>query len=52
MKKVIGKLLCKIGIHKFICSLEDCIEEFGFIPNDGRMPKDAECERCSIKFGK
>ena len=52
MKKVIGKLLCKIGIHKFICSLEDCIEEFEYVPNDGRMPKDAEYERCSIKFGK
>ncbi len=52
MKKVIGKLLCKIGIHKFICSLEDCIEEFEYVPNDGRMPKEAECKRCYIKFGK
>jgi len=52
MKKIIGKILCKIGSHSFVCSINDSIEEFGNIPKDGRMPKNAKCERCSIKFGR
>ena len=48
--RLFGKLLCLIGWHKWTCSLQDCIDEFGFIPNDGRMPKVAKCERCEKNY--
>jgi len=47
---VIGRLLCKIGIHKYVCKMQDCIDEFGYIPNDGRMPKVAKCSRCGTNY--
>lgn len=50
MKKI-TYLLCKIGFHRFTCKLDDCIEEFGFIPLDGRMPKSSKCSRCGINYG-
>lgn len=31
----LGKLLCKVGWHKFTCKMQDCIDEFGYVPNDG-----------------
>ena len=52
MKKIIGKFLCKIGWHDFTCKMQDCIDEFGYVPVDGRMPKNAKCSRCSITYGK
>lgn len=50
--KTIGKILCFFGIHKYKCSMQDCIDEFGFIPNDGRMPKNSKCERCGELYSK
>ena len=44
------RLMCKIGWHKFTCKMQDCIDEFGFIPNDGRMPKSSKCERCGVNY--
>ena len=52
MKKFIGKIACFIGIHRYKCMIQDCIDEFGYIPNDGRMPKNSKCERCDISYGK
>jgi len=26
------------------------MDEFGFIPMDGRMPKNAKCSRCNTSF--
>lgn len=52
MRTLFGKTLCFIGVHRYVCMLKDFIDEFGFIPNDDRMPKVAECERCGVKFGK
>jgi hypothetical protein len=52
MKKLIGKIACFIGIHRYKCMIQDCIEEFGYIPNDGRMPKNSKCERCDVSYGK
>ena len=43
-------LLCKIGWHKWSCSIQDCIDEFGYIPNDGRLPKTAKCDRCGVNY--
>lgn len=47
---VIGRLLCKIGCHQYVCKMQDCIDEFEFIPNDGRMPKVAKCSRCGSTY--
>jgi hypothetical protein len=46
----LGKLLCKVGWHKFTCKMQDCIDEFGYVPNDGRMPKVAKCSRCGVNY--
>ena len=50
MRSFIGRLLCKIGWHEFTCKMQDCIDEFGFIPNDGRMPKVSKCSRCGKNY--
>ena len=47
---VFGKLLCRVGWHNFTCKMQDCIDEFGYIPNDGRMPKVAKCIRCGKNY--
>jgi len=47
---VFGKLLCKVGWHNFTCKMQDCIDEFGYVPNDGRMPKVAKCSRCGVNY--
>ena len=47
---VLGKLLCKIGWHEFTCTLQECIDEFGCLPLDGRMSKKAKCERCGKNY--
>ena len=49
-RSFISKLLCLIGWHQFTCKMQDCIDEFGFIPNDGRMPKVAKCSRCGKNY--
>ena len=47
---VFGKLLCKVGWHKFTCKMQDCIDEFGYVPGDGRMPKVSKCSRCGKNY--
>lgn len=49
-RSFISRLLCLIGWHQFTCKMQDCIDEFGFIPNDGRMPKVAKCSRCGKNY--
>lgn len=46
----IGRLLCLIGWHRFTCRVQDCIDEFGYVPSDGRMPKVAKCSRCGKNY--
>ena len=43
---VFGKLLCRLGWHKWSYILQDAIDEFGYLPMDGRMPKTATCDKC------
>lgn len=52
MKKInsMKKILCWIGLHKFACNIQDLIDEFGFIPSDGRMPSNSKCKRCGKTF--
>lgn len=54
MKRIdlINKLLCFIGWHSFKFSIQDCIEEFGYIPNDARIPKKAKCSSCGKQYKK
>lgn len=49
-RSFIDSLLCNIGWHNFTCKMQDCIDEFGFIPNDGRMPKVSKCSRCGKNY--
>jgi hypothetical protein len=47
---VFNKMLCNFGFHQFTCKIQDCIDEFGFIPNDGRMPKVSKCSKCGVNY--
>jgi hypothetical protein len=49
-RSFISRLLCKIGWHQFTCKVQDCIDEFGYVPSDGRMPKVAKCSRCGKNY--
>jgi|BioPla2DNA2_1021312.scaffolds.fasta_scaffold45337_4 hypothetical protein len=49
-RSFISRLLCLIGWHQFTCKMKDCIDEFGYVPNDGRMPKVAKCSRCGKNY--
>ena len=51
-RSFISRLLCLIGWHQFTCKVQDCIDEFGYIPSDGRMPKAAKCSRCGKNYAK
>ena len=44
------KILCWLGWHKFTCGIQDLIDEFGYVPLDGKMPPNAKCERCGKQF--
>lgn len=49
-RSFISRLLCLIGCHQFTCKMQDCIDEFGYVPSDGRMPKVAKCSRCGKNY--
>ena len=49
-RSFISKLLCLIGWHQYTCKMQDCIDEFGYVPSDGRMPKVAKCSRCGKNY--
>ena len=46
MNNKIGKVLCFLGIHQYICTIDDMVNEFGHIPLNGKMPKNSTCKRC------
>ncbi len=49
-RSFISRLFCLIGWHQFTCKMQDCIDEFGYVPSDGRMPKVAKCSRCGKNY--
>lgn len=49
-RSFISRLLCLVGWHQFTCKMQDCIDEFGYVPSDGRMPKSAKCSRCGKNY--
>jgi len=44
------KILCLFGWYKFKCSLQDLIDEFGYVPFENIMPPNTKCERCDILY--
>ncbi len=44
------KILCLFGWHKWTASVNDYINEFGYIPLDGRITSNSTCERCKVRF--
>ena len=44
------KILCWLGWHKFTCSIQDLIDEFGYIPLDNKMASNSKCKRCGKTF--
>lgn len=42
------QILCFFGWHEFSCTVQDYVDEFGYVPLDGRIPKNAKCTRCNI----
>ena len=49
-RNFIGRLLCLTGWHQFTCKMQDYIDEFGYVPSDGRVPKVAKCIRCGKNY--
>ncbi len=41
MKKLIGKIQCKLGWHNWTCKIKDYLDEFGCVPLDNRVPMNA-----------
>lgn len=39
-----------IGYHEFTCSIQDYLDELGYVPLDSKMPSTAKCKHCNIKF--
>ena len=44
------RLLCFFGFHKWACSISDYIDEFGFVPLDGRIANKSRCSRCNKPY--
>ena len=44
------KILCFIGWHSYKASPYDYIEQFGYIPFDGRIADNATCEFCGKPY--
>ena len=50
MKKLIGKIQCKLGWHNWTCKIKDYIDEFGCVPLGNVIPKVAKCNMCGKTF--
>lgn len=44
------KIFCLIGLHRWVASLEDYIEQFGCIPLNGEIADTAICQYCGKKY--
>jgi hypothetical protein len=44
------KILCFFGWHKWVASLQDYIDEFGAVPENGRISSKAKCSRCNKNY--
>ena len=46
------KILCFFGFHKWTCSIQDYIDEFGFVPFTDVISSKAKCSRCGEPYKK
>ena len=44
------RLLCFLGWHQWTASIQDYIDEFGYVPFDNRKPQNCKCSVCGIKY--
>jgi hypothetical protein len=44
------RILCFFGWHQWTASIQDYIEEFGYLPLGNVIASNATCERCKCKF--
>jgi hypothetical protein len=51
MKKLVGKIKCKLGWHNWTCKIKDYLDEFGYVPLDNRVPMNARCSKCNKIYG-
>ena len=51
MKKLIGKIQCKLGWHNWTCKIKDYLDEFGYVPLGNVVPMNAQCNRCHKIYG-
>lgn len=50
MRKLFKKIQCLFGYHTFTASIQDYIDEFGYVPLDGRICANAKCSECGVKY--
>jgi hypothetical protein len=50
MRKLFKKIQCLFGYHAFTSSIQDYIDEFGYVPLDGRICANAKCSECGVKY--
>jgi hypothetical protein len=51
MKKLIGKIKCKLGWHDWHAKIQDYLDQFGCIPSIWAVPMNARCKRCNKIYG-
>lgn len=44
------KILCLFGFHKWTCSIEDYIQEFGYVPLGNIVASNSKCSICNKKY--
>ena len=47
---MLKKILCLFGWHEWTASMQDYIDEFGYVPLDNRMASNSKCSRCGKHF--
>lgn len=44
------RILCFFGLHNWVAHLQDYINEFGFVPTNGKICSNAKCSRCKKTY--
>ena len=50
IRKLIGKLQCLTGYHNWSASMQDYIDEWGYVPFDNRIASKSKCSRCGEPY--
>lgn len=46
------RILCFFGFHEWTCSIQDYIDEFGFVPLNRKIAIKSKCSRCKKTYKK